>query len=229
MTQARLERMYSAGDCSVCASAGAVVFVARVGAAELFFACPECGCAWRNPPTPFQVDTIDPPSAFAPQGFTVATLQEIRAAGLDNLIRQRDIELSATSFSRMAGFRPRDDTAAADDDVVDNVLRLPRDLQAGGMSPAALVAASGYAQRPAALTLAALAAEFRRDPALIGDWLSYSESKRVSSGWYLSRASGDRWLVGFYTTGPEHAFTEAAEACATFVSNEVAALARDAG
>jgi len=88
----------------VCASAGSAIFMkARVGDV-IFFACPECGCAWANPPVPFQVDTIDRPISFAPDGFRTATRQEIDAAGLSTLIRGEHIEMSRSRFLRIEGY-----------------------------------------------------------------------------------------------------------------------------
>lgn len=95
--------LYSAGDCSVCASAGAAIFVKRVGS-EVFFASPSCGCAWRQPPTPFQVETIDPPTTFAPEGFRIASFEDISSAGLAALIRGHDTDGTTSCFAGMAGF-----------------------------------------------------------------------------------------------------------------------------
>jgi len=64
--------LISAGDCSVCRDDGDVVFVRKLASDELFFVCPDCGCAWPEPPTPAVVDTVDPPEALAPQGWMIA-------------------------------------------------------------------------------------------------------------------------------------------------------------
>src|SRR4051794_34276225 len=81
-------RMYSAGDCSVCSGAGAAVFVIAADTARIFFACPACGCAWAQPPIAHVVDTIDPPSLFAPTGFRLASYVDIFEAGLLASIRE---------------------------------------------------------------------------------------------------------------------------------------------
>jgi len=95
--------IYSAGDCSVCASAGRAIFVKALEDGKVFLACPECGCAWLKPPQPFVVDTIDAPIVFAPNGFCLATWNDVAAAGMADLIKLELTVLSA--FQGMRGFR----------------------------------------------------------------------------------------------------------------------------
>jgi hypothetical protein len=97
--------MYSAGDCSVCASAGAAIFVKRLADRTVFFSCPECGCAWLKPPVPLQVDSVDRPTSFAPEGFCVATLSDIAAAGLSGLVQSEHLGPAASAFARVEGYR----------------------------------------------------------------------------------------------------------------------------
>ncbi len=96
--------MYSVGDCSVCAGAGAAIVVAPMGAGDIFFACPACGCAWREPPVPYVVDTIDPPAAFAPQGFRLASLDEIQRAGLGHRVSREHTAATLCAFDEGLGF-----------------------------------------------------------------------------------------------------------------------------
>jgi hypothetical protein len=96
--------MYSVGDCSVCGGAGAAVVVAPVGAGDVFFACPACGCAWSEPPVPYVVDTIDPPIVFAPQGFRLASLDEVRRAGLEHRISGEHTAETFCGFDEDLGF-----------------------------------------------------------------------------------------------------------------------------
>src|SRR5689334_6075174 len=98
--------IYSAGDCSVCASGGFAIFVKDLESRRIFLACPECGCAWSKPPEASVVDTIDAPSAFAPRGFCLATRDEIASAGLADLIK-RDVSGASSGFQGRAGFHER--------------------------------------------------------------------------------------------------------------------------
>jgi sugar phosphate permease len=98
--------MYSAGDCSVCVSAGFAIFVKGLEDGRIFLACPECGCAWAKPPEAFLVDTVNAATVFAPNGFCLATPDEIASAGLADLVKN-DVAGSSSGFHGMAGFRDR--------------------------------------------------------------------------------------------------------------------------
>ncbi len=78
--------LYSAGECPVCSSAGDALFVKDAASGRLFFFCPHCGCAWRDPPRPHEVETIEPPERFAPHGMSIPTRAEIVAQGREHLI-----------------------------------------------------------------------------------------------------------------------------------------------
>jgi hypothetical protein len=98
--------IFSAGPCSVCGDAGDAVFVRARGSGRIFFLCPECGIAWARPPQPYIVDTIDPPSLFAPSGFSIATHTQIRDARLEHLVTGESPDTSAESLHGLAGFCP---------------------------------------------------------------------------------------------------------------------------
>jgi hypothetical protein len=98
--------LISAGDYSVCRDAGDVAFVRKRASDEFFFVCPDCGCAWPEPPTPGVADTIDPPEALAPQGWMIATRGEILTAGLHSLIRLES-PFDQSVFEDYAGFSKR--------------------------------------------------------------------------------------------------------------------------
>lgn len=93
------DRIYVAGRCSVCAGAGAAVFLKSLDRGTIFFGCPSCGCAWPTPPEPHVVDSIEAPERFAPAGYTYAQLSEIKAAGLAPLIESEE-ELNASIVGR---------------------------------------------------------------------------------------------------------------------------------
>ena len=97
--------IYSAGGCSVCADFGDAIFVRALDTGRVFFACPACGIACATPPQPCVVDTIDEPTLFAPNGFTVAADHQIRAAGLWHLVRLEYPSADADRFEGNAGFQ----------------------------------------------------------------------------------------------------------------------------
>lgn len=101
--------IYSAGPCSVCAELGDAFFVYARGSGRLFFACSECGVAWPSPPDRYVVNAIDPPEVFAPTGFSVASAEQIRAAGLEHLVKVQYPDDAAERFDGVAGFsRPEE-------------------------------------------------------------------------------------------------------------------------
>ena len=102
---------FSAGLCSVCVDAGDAVFVRAHGSGRIFFLCPDCGIAWAQPPEPYIVDTIDPPTLFAPTGFSIATATQIREAHLENLVKGDAPEISVEGVRGLAGFRPFEESA----------------------------------------------------------------------------------------------------------------------
>ena len=97
-------RIFSAGDCSVCTTAGAAIFLVANGAPRIFFACPSCGCAWSTPPTALVVNTVDSPALFAPDGFRLATQRDIADAEMLHLVADDHAEQSTVSFDGNHGF-----------------------------------------------------------------------------------------------------------------------------
>ena len=98
--------IYSAGPCAVCFDSGDALFVRAIDTGKIFFLCPSCGCAWAEPPTAGEVETIDPPEVFAPAGFTLATKADIHTARWVDRIA---IEYPDTDVDRVIdfkGFRP---------------------------------------------------------------------------------------------------------------------------
>lgn len=79
-------RAYSAGDCSCCSFMGSALFALPVTGGTMFFVCDSCGIAWSRPPSAFPVDAVDPAERFAPAGFRLASLREIRRAGMEAMI-----------------------------------------------------------------------------------------------------------------------------------------------
>lgn len=71
-----LQRIYSAGDCPVCADSGAMLLLKARGSGRMFFFCPLCGVAWPHPPRAAQLDSVFGLTNFAPSGVVLPTLEE---------------------------------------------------------------------------------------------------------------------------------------------------------
>lgn len=108
--------------------------------------------------------------------------------------------------------------------VVTAICQIPRDFRRGDSSPIQLVARSGYEAVKDTLSVAELRDHLERDPALVLDWVVWSEDKRATEGWYFS-PSGDGAHVGYVgLEEPASYFSPLAEACAQFVYREVASI-----
>ena len=109
------------------------------------------------------------------------------------------------------------------DPIVERLCRLPTDFYSGSKSMVQLVAESGINANPAALAVASISAYLTNHSELIEQWLQWSENKRVSSGWYFIRRSGN-YIVGFQPNGEVLNIAEPELACAEFVVREVKAI-----
>lgn len=107
--------------------------------------------------------------------------------------------------------------------VIKRLCNIPANFHSGNKSPVQLVAESGLAQCESALSVEAVSAYLSQHPALVEQWLQWSEDKRVSSGWYFMRES-NKFVVGYYPKGETLNFAEALPACAEFIVREVQAI-----
>ena len=109
--------------------------------------------------------------------------------------------------------------------MVSFVARFPMDYKAAvDETVVALVRRSGLADRAEGVTMQPLRAFLTKHPELVPIWQGWSEDKRTSAGWYFLE-KGDRYVVGYYPTGPEYVFDDRFEACATFIVHEMHELA----
>src|ERR1043166_4971075 len=112
-------------------------------------------------------------------------------------------------------------------DPVDAVLSFARDtlFQGRGFSIAHQLHRIRYADIRPLLTEERLEARLAWEPALLDQWLQFSDDKRTSGGWYLGKGSGT-WIVGRCSrrgaihTEPE-SFPAGARACAAYVLREL--------
>ena len=107
---------------------------------------------------------------------------------------------------------------------IERICNLPVEFRRGSKSPVQLIRESGYFESPNELTVEALAAFICNHVEVIQVWLSWSEDKRVSSGWYFIRKNGG-FIVGNLADGPQLRFSDESQACAEFVLREVASIA----
>lgn len=104
---------------------------------------------------------------------------------------------------------------------------LARDYYGKGMSPVALLDASGYRVWRYLVSVGRIREYLAEHPDLVRDWAMYSENKRVSSGWYFDAESKTGpFVVGFYPGDKKQEFGDEFDACAEFVKHELDSIAR---
>jgi hypothetical protein len=75
------QKIYSAGECPVCADSGAVLLLKAHGSERMFFLCPLCGVSWPEPPSGQQLETVFNLTTFAPTGVLLPTADEALRTG----------------------------------------------------------------------------------------------------------------------------------------------------
>jgi hypothetical protein len=111
-------------------------------------------------------------------------------------------------------------------DVVGGICELPVQFKVRGtVSIIQLVDESGYRTAPESLTVEEVSRYLHEHPDLIVAWLSYSEDKRTSSGWYITRRSDDTFEIGYHPKGERIVVAGDAPACAEFIVREVRSIA----
>jgi hypothetical protein len=111
----------------------------------------------------------------------------------------------------------------AAENIIERLCNLPAYCKGRNKSPVQLVAESGLAQCEPAFSVEAVSTYLSHHPALVEQWLRWSEDKRVSSGWYFMRESS-KYVVGYTPKGETLSFADAVPACAAFIIREVHAI-----
>jgi hypothetical protein len=110
--------------------------------------------------------------------------------------------------------------------TVEDVCRLAWDYGViRAVSARELIARSGYGERWRSITVGLLSDTLRQHPDWVDAWIQWSEDKRVSSGWYISRRGESAFDVGYYPTVPPVRYGDRTKACAVFVRYELASIA----
>ena len=117
----------------------------------------------------------------------------------------------------------------ADDERFARICDLPAAFRRGEGSFRDLVRARGFAEFRGQFAARELADYLRARPALIDQWVAYSEDKRTSDGWYLRPP----FSVGRITREPpparEQRYRDLAAACAAFIIAELGDVLDRAG
>lgn len=108
--------------------------------------------------------------------------------------------------------------------LIERVCLIPSTLrESGNRSVTDLVRDAGAAEQAETLTADRLERFLLDNRPVIEDWLSYSENKRTSSGWYFREVEGG-YLVGRYPEDEVIRFSDPVAACAAFILREIASI-----
>src|SRR3954468_17757261 len=105
-------------------------------------------------------------------------------------------------------------------DIVHDLIVMPMTYEHANKSPSVIVSESGYFDSPDAVTAELLADSIKGLPQSVDNWLSWSENKRASSGWYLKRMRDGSFIVGYSPRTdnvPQLRYDDPFLACANFI------------
>lgn len=80
------EPRYVGGRCPICGGFTSLVFCRRNIDNQMFLYCFECECCWEKVGASYVSSDAVPEKSYAPSGFDVATLDQIRSADLEKYI-----------------------------------------------------------------------------------------------------------------------------------------------
>ncbi len=116
------------------------------------------------------------------------------------------------------------------DQLASDLVRIPLTFRERGNISVVSLLIEIADQEP--ISVAPLWKALKASPDLVDEWVSYSEDKRTSEGWFLIDR-GSYWEVGYLAPRGKGAkslrFQDRMEACATFASNELEGIRSRAG
>jgi hypothetical protein len=108
--------------------------------------------------------------------------------------------------------------------IIRNIISLPKRSSEGNDSIYSLLKESGYFELYNQISEADIFAELTQHLEFIEYWLSLSEDKRSSSGWYFKQHDSGNYVVGYFPPKENLKPTEyldEVEACAVFIKREI--------
>ena len=111
------------------------------------------------------------------------------------------------------------------DYVINNIIYLlDKFYKLGNISIYSLLKESGYFELYNQISELEISVMLIQHSKCIDQWLSWSENKRNSSGWYFKQKEDGKYIVGYFPTKEDLKTTEyfeIIEACAAFIKREV--------
>lgn len=108
-------------------------------------------------------------------------------------------------------------------DTLTQIIEMPQRFNdVGTVSINELLSLTGYCQSYENISEADIANALSQKTSVVNSWLTYSEDKRVPSGWYIKRNHNGTFIVG--SQDGEAAYEDGIKACAAFIKNEIETL-----
>jgi hypothetical protein len=111
------------------------------------------------------------------------------------------------------------------DDILIDLVHLPRRFDASGMSIYELLRQTGYFEMYDEILEADIRETLAQHPECVDEWISYSGDKRTSSGWYIKQEDSTIYKVGCLSPkggkSIETSYVDHTDACAAFIKHEL--------
>lgn len=109
--------------------------------------------------------------------------------------------------------------------ITESLIKLPHVFNSlGTISISDLLKETGYYEMNQQITEEIIHTELIKQPQSVCEWLTYSEDKRSSTGWYLKQDGINSFTLGFIGGGrgeyTQQKYVDQIAACAAFIKRE---------
>lgn len=108
--------------------------------------------------------------------------------------------------------------------IIRDIIFLPKRFSEGNDSIYSLLKDSGYFELHNQISEADIFEKLTQHLECVDEWLSLSEDKRSSSGWYFKQNDNGKYVVGYFPPKGNLEMTEyldKVEACTAFIKREI--------
>lgn len=107
------------------------------------------------------------------------------------------------------------------DRIIEDILLIPEKYHTLNVSLIFLVNESGYSQHYSDISETDIYEALKQEPEIAKQWLSYSEDKRTSLGWYLQQAGRGYYVGSLTEKSGSVLYPNLLEACAAYIKKEI--------
>ena len=105
--------------------------------------------------------------------------------------------------------------------IIKKIIFLPETFAIANVSVYSLLKESGYFEIYEQVSETDIFEMLVQYPECIKQWLSFSEDKRSSSGWYFKQGDNGEYIVGIQGNVKTINYLDEVEACAAFIKREI--------